>query len=69
MSQEKTCIGVSLLTKLEACSFVKKGTLTQVFSSEFCDIFRNILWKNSIISTQWKRRTAPKYIALMQRVS
>ena len=38
--QENACVGVSLLTKLEACNFVKRDTVTQLFSSEFCDISR-----------------------------
>ena len=25
----------------EGCNFIKKDTLTQVFSCEFCDIFKN----------------------------
>ena len=34
---------VSLLTKLlaQACTFIKKETLAQVFSSEFCEFFTN----------------------------
>ena len=45
-SQENSCAIVSFLLKLqaEACSFVKKGTLTQVFSCEFCEIFKNTLF-------------------------
>ena len=26
----------------EACNFIKKETLAQVFLSEFCDLFKNI---------------------------
>ena len=42
-SLENTCARVPLLTKLqaEACNFIKKETLAEVFSSEFCEIFRN----------------------------
>ena len=29
------------LTKLQACNFIKKETLAQVFSCEFCEISRN----------------------------
>ena len=45
-SQENSCAIVSFLLKLqaEACSFVKRGTLTQVFSCEFCEIFKNTLF-------------------------
>ena len=28
----------------EACNFIKKGTLTQVFSSEFCEIYKNTFY-------------------------
>ena len=40
-SQENTCARVSFLTKEitpEACNFIKKETLAQVFSSKFCEI-------------------------------
>ena len=42
-SQENTCARISFLIKLQACAcnFVKKENLTQVFSSEFCEIFMN----------------------------
>ena len=40
-SQENTCARVSILLKLEAsaCNFIKKDSLAQVFSCEFCEIF------------------------------
>ena len=40
---ENTCARVSFLIKLQAlaCSFIKKETLAQVFSCEFCEIFKN----------------------------
>ena len=37
-SQENTCARVSFLIKLQA-TFIKKDTLAQVFSGEFCKIF------------------------------
>ena len=39
-SQENACARVSFLIKLQAktCSFIKKETLVQVFSCEFCKI-------------------------------
>ena len=40
-SQENTCVGVSFLIKLQACNFVKKETLTQMSSCQFCEIFKN----------------------------
>ena len=42
--QENSCAIVSLLIKFqaEACNFIKKETLAQVFSCEFCEMFENI---------------------------
>ena len=42
-SQEKTCATVSFLIKLQAWAynFIKKETLTQVFSCEFYEISKN----------------------------
>ena len=42
-SLENTCARVSFLRKLQvsACNFIKKETLPQVFSYEFCEIFKN----------------------------
>ena len=39
-SQENTCARVTFLIKLQAsaCNFIKKATLAQVFSCEFCEI-------------------------------
>ena len=38
-----TCARVSFLIKLQAsaCNFIKKETLTQVFSCEFCKVSKN----------------------------
>ena len=42
-SEENTCARVSFLIKLQtlAYNFIEKETLTQVFSCEFCEIFKN----------------------------
>ena len=42
-SQENTCTRVSFLIKLQAlgCNFIKKETLAQAFSCEFCEISKN----------------------------
>ena len=42
-SQENTCARVSFLIKLQAwaSNFIKKETLAQVFSCEFCEISKN----------------------------
>ena len=39
--QENTCATISFLIKLPASDREKKGTLAQVFSSEFCEISKN----------------------------
>ena len=45
-SQENTCARVSILIKLQAwaCSFIKKETLAQVFSCDFCEISKEHLF-------------------------
>ena len=42
-SQENTLARVSILIKLQAkaCNFIKKETLAQLFSREFCEISKN----------------------------
>ena len=41
-SQESTCARVSFLIKLpKPCNLIKKETLAQVFSCEFCENFKN----------------------------
>ena len=42
-SQEKTCARVSFLITLQSstCNFIKKETMAQVLSCEFCEIFEN----------------------------
>ena len=40
--QENTRARVSFLIKLQACNFIKKETLARVFSSEPCEISKNI---------------------------
>ena len=40
----------------EACNFIKKETLAQVFSCEFCEIFKNTfftehLWTTASVNT------------------
>ena len=39
--QENFCARVSFLIKLQACNFIKKEALAQVFSCEFCEISKN----------------------------
>ena len=44
----------SLYFRPEACNFIKKETLTHMFSGEFCEIFKNTfftehLWKTASV--------------------
>ena len=39
-SQENTCARICF-NKPEPCNFIKKESLAQVFSGEFCEIFKN----------------------------
>ena len=49
--QENTCARVSFLIKLpEACHFIKKETLAQVFRCEFCEISKNTFFTEQL---QW----------------
>ena len=52
-SQGNTCAKVSFLIKLqvEAYSFIKKETLTQVFSYEFCEISKNNFFTEHLRAT------------------
>ena len=57
-SQENTCARVSFLSLRtqslpQACSFIKKETLTQAFSCEYCEIS-----KNTFFFTEQLRTTA-----------
>ena len=42
---EKLCTRVSFLIKLQVqsytCNFIEQGALTEVFSYEFCEVFKN----------------------------
>ena len=41
ISQKNACARVSfLIIKFQACNFIKKETLAQAFSCEFCEIFK-----------------------------
>ena len=52
-SQENSCARVTFLIKLKvsACSFIKKETLAEVFSCEFCKIFKNTLFAEHLYVT------------------
>ena len=53
-SQESTCDRVSFLIKLQASAlsaFIKKESLTQVFSCEFCEISKNTFFTEHFRAT------------------
>ena len=53
-SQEKTCTRVIFLNEvagLQACSFIKKESVAQVFSCEFCEIFKNTFFTEHLRTT------------------
>ena len=51
-SQENTCPRVSFLIKLQAvCNFIKKETLTKVFSCKFCEISKNTFFTVQVWAT------------------
>ena len=55
-SRENTCVGVfsNKVTGLQAWNFIKKETLTQVFSCEVSQIFNNIFLQNTSGGYLWK---------------
>ena len=46
------CARVSFIIKLqaEACNFIKKETLAQVFSCEFCKIFNTFSYRTPLVA-------------------
>ena len=52
-SQENTSARVSFLIKLqaEACNFIKKETLAQLFSCDFCEVSKNAFFKEHLWAT------------------
>ena len=47
--QESNCARVSFLMKLQACNFIKKENLAQVFSREFCEISKNTFFHRIVL--------------------
>ena len=41
-------------SQVSACNFIKKGTLTKVFSCEFCGIFKIILFTEQLRTTAFE---------------
>ena len=60
-SQENTCAKISLLKscRFQDCNFIKKEPLAQVFSCEFCEMFKNIFFTEHLRTTasvKWKQQ-------------
>ena len=54
--QENTCVGASFLIKLqaeEACDFIKKETLAQAFSCQFCEISKKAFFTEHLLATAY----------------
>ena len=51
-SQENTCVRVSFLIKCrpEACNFIKKETLAEVFSCEFCNNSNTFSYRTPLVT-------------------
>ena len=47
-------------TRPQACNFIKKETLAQVFSCEFCKIFKNTFFTEQLWTTDSAMRTLQK---------
>ena len=62
-SQENTRARVSFLIKLQASAFnfIKKGTLAQLFSCEFNEIFKNTLYTQHLCVTASVNTTLKYY--------
>ena len=50
-SKENTCATVSFLIKRQSCNFIKKETLAQLFSCEFCEVFKNTVFQEHLWTT------------------
>ena len=46
----------------KACNFIKKETLTQVFSCEFCEIFKNTFFHRATLLIRWLLLKHKEYI-------
>ena len=63
-SQENTCVRIFLKIKLqtEACNFIKKKTLTQVFFCEFCKISKNTFsYRTPLVAASDFQKAAEAY--------
>ena len=56
-SQENNCVKVSFLIKLQAstCVFIKKQTLAQFFSCEFCNISNVLSYRTPLMAASYSK--------------
>ena len=47
---------------VKTCSFIKKETLAQVFSYEFCEIFKNTFFAEHLWTTASERYENTRYV-------
>ena len=69
-SLESTCSRVSFLIKLQAksCNFIEKETLEQVFSRQFCEIFKNTLFTEHVWVIASDNKLLDKIYVLLRSV-
>ena len=59
-TQENTCARASFLIKLQACNYIKKEIVAQVFSCEFCKISKNSFFTERLVAAAPKNSAASK---------
>ena len=60
-SRENTCARVSPVPESQACNVIKKETLAQVFSCEFCEISKNQFFAEHLWTTVSACRCSSRY--------
>ena len=62
----KLCRKNVYLSKPWTCNFIKKGTLAQVFSREFCEIYKNTVSTEHLRTTASQSKTLGKWFPASQ---
>ena len=65
-SQENTCARVFFKIKLQAWGLIKKETLAQVFSCEFCEISKNTFFTDRLWTSASNKVAKKKIHFLLQ---
>ena len=68
-SQENTCTRISFLIKFQVsvCNFIEKGTLAQMFSCKFFEIFKNTFFHRTSPKELFPPSTTPLYLQFSYR--